>query len=30
MAAWEKINPTKTNDFIKKLKKTSLKLDQLT
>jgi tRNA dimethylallyltransferase len=30
MAAWKKINPTKTNDFIKKLKKTSLKLDQLT
>ena len=30
MAAWEKINPTQTNDFIKKLKKTSLKLDQLT
>jgi tRNA dimethylallyltransferase len=30
MATWKKINPTKTNDFIKKLKKTSLKLDQLT
>ena len=30
MASWEKINPTKITDFIKKLKKSSLKLDQLT
>jgi len=30
MADWEKINPTKINNFIKKLKKSSLKLDQLT
>ena len=30
MATWKKINPTKINDYIKKLKKSSLKLDQLT
>ena len=30
MRSWEKINPTKIADFIKKLKKSSLKLDQLT
>ena len=30
MTSWEKINPTKITDFIKKLKKSSLKLDQLT
>jgi len=30
MASWEKINPIKIADFIKKLKKSSLKLDQLT
>ena len=30
MITWEKINPTKITDFIKKLKKSSLKLDQLT
>jgi len=30
MGSWEKINPTKITDFIRKLKKSSLKLDQLT
>tara|TARA_B100000787_G_scaffold17348_1_gene12152 strand:+ start:28 stop:969 length:942 start_codon:yes stop_codon:yes gene_type:complete len=30
MRSWEKINPIEITDFIKKLKKTSLKLDQLT
>ena len=30
MASWEKINPIKIDDYIKKLKKSSLKLDQLT
>jgi tRNA dimethylallyltransferase len=30
MTSWEKINPIKIADFIKKLKKSSLKLDQLT
>ena len=30
MTSWEKINPIKINDYIKKLKKSSLKLDQLT
>ena len=30
MTSWEKINPTKIANFIKKLKKSSLKLDQLT
>ena len=30
MASWEKINPTMAADYIKKLKKSSLKLDQLT
>ena len=30
MTSWEKINPTKISDYIKKLKKSSLKLDQLT
>jgi tRNA dimethylallyltransferase len=30
MASWEKINPIKIADYIKKLKKSSLKLDQLT
>ena len=30
MTSWEKINPIKITDFIKKLKKSSLKLDQLT
>jgi len=30
MISWEKINPIKISDYIKKLKKTSLKLDQLT
>ena len=30
MTSWEKINPTKITDFIKKLTKSSLKLDQLT
>jgi len=30
MASWEKINPIKINSYIKKLKKSSLKLDQLT
>ena len=30
MRSWEKINPTKITDYIKKLKKLSLKLDQLT
>ena len=30
MRSWEKINPTKIADFIKNLKKSSLKLDQLT
>ena len=30
MTSWEKINPTKIADYIKKLKKSSLKLDQLT
>ena len=30
MRSWEKINPTKITDYIKKLKKVSLKLDQLT
>ena len=29
MISWEKINPVKINDFIKKLNKSSLKLDQL-
>ncbi len=30
MTSWEKINPIKTTEYIKKLKKSSLKLDQLT
>jgi len=30
MTSWEKINPSKITDYIKKLKKSSLKLDQLT
>jgi len=30
MTSWEKINPIKIADYIKKLKKASLKLDQLT
>ena len=30
MAAWEKINPIKISGYVKKLKKSSLKLDQLT
>ena len=30
MTSWEKINPIKIVDYIKKLKKSSLKLDQLT
>ena len=30
MTSWEKINPIKIADYIKKLKKTVLKLDQLT
>ena len=30
MTSWEKINPTMAVDYIKKLKKSSLKLDQLT
>ena len=30
MTSWEKINPTKIADYIKKLRKSSLKLDQLT
>ena len=30
MTTWEKINPNKITDYIKKLKKTALKLDQLT
>ena len=30
MRSWEKINPTKITDYVKKLKKSSLKLDQLT
>ena len=30
MTYWEKINPIKIGDYIKKLKKSSLKLDQLT
>ncbi|MDA7565096.1 tRNA (adenosine(37)-N6)-dimethylallyltransferase MiaA [Candidatus Pelagibacter sp.] len=30
MTSWEKINPFKINDYIKNLKKSSLKLDQLT
>jgi len=30
MTSWKKINPTNITDFIKKLKKSSLKLDQLT
>jgi len=30
MTSWEKINPIKISDYIKKLKKSSLKLDQLT
>jgi|TARA_B110000483_G_scaffold8706_1_gene10360 tRNA dimethylallyltransferase len=30
MTSWEKINPTMVTDYIKKLKKSSLKLDQLT
>ena len=30
MTSWEKINPTMSADYIKKLKKSSLKLDQLT
>ena len=30
MTSWEKINPTMVVDYIKKLKKSSLKLDQLT
>ena len=29
MIAWKKINPTKINDFVNKLNKSSLKLDQL-
>jgi len=30
MTSWEKINPIKIDDYIKRLKKSSLKLDQLT
>ena len=30
MSSWKKINPIKIADYIKKLKKSSLKLDQLT
>jgi len=30
MTSWQKINPSKIADYIKKLKKSSLKLDQLT
>ena len=30
MTYWEKINPTKIADYIKKLNKSSVKLDQLT
>ena len=30
MSSWKKINPIKISDYIKKLKKSSLKLDQLT
>ena len=30
MTSWNKINPNKISDYIKKLKKSSLKLDQLT
>jgi len=30
MTSWEKINPIKVSEYIKKLKKSSLKLDQLT
>ena len=30
MTSWKKINPIKISDYIKKLKKSSLKLDQLT
>ncbi|MDA9084586.1 tRNA (adenosine(37)-N6)-dimethylallyltransferase MiaA [Candidatus Pelagibacter sp.] len=30
MTSWEKINPIKINDYIKKLNKSALKLDQLT
>jgi tRNA dimethylallyltransferase len=30
MSSWKKINPIKIGDYIKKLKKSSLKLDQLT
>ena len=30
MSSWKKINPTKIADYIKKLKKSSVKLDQLT
>ena len=30
MTSWEKINPFKITDYIKKLKKSALKLDQLT
>jgi tRNA dimethylallyltransferase len=30
MTSWKKINPIKIADYIKKLKKSSLKLDQLT
>ncbi len=30
MTSWKKINPIKITDYIKKLKKSSLKLDQLT
>ena len=30
MTSWEKINPIKISDYVKKLKKSSLKLDQLT
>jgi len=30
MTSWEKINPIKISDYIKKMKKSSLKLDQLT
>ena len=29
MRSWKKINPTKIDDYIKKLNKSSLKLDQL-
>ena len=30
MSSWKKINPNKINDYIKRLKKSSLKLDQIT